>query len=301
MKRRAKFLTMISIVILLLLSANVAVFALSSSDITVNSPSHGYYFRDALISYSVNVDGSSNNPATVSISYPYNLFNNNPRISLAQLYRVGTSFTYTGSSTPNIWIPGRKPGTHGSWQTRGFYVQATKNGITVDKKASGYITAWPQSNYYNIDSTFWYSSSTQNPFLGVGTPAPEVSSLTYNCLSYAVSIDNSWQWPWNCNPTVSELDAYMSKSGNYSSRDGYAFTASSFNGCDVIYYSDENWGTGDDGHFARVMAWDASGNPTIITSKWGPGEVIQSNSYCPFNSSTSSYGAPKRYYKYSVN
>ena len=47
--------------------------------------------------------------------------------------------------------------------------------------------------------------------------------------------------------------------------------------------------------FAKVVAWDASGIPTVICSKWGPGELIQSTDYNPFGGNT--YGHPKRYYK----
>ncbi len=47
--------------------------------------------------------------------------------------------------------------------------------------------------------------------------------------------------------------------------------------------------------FAKVVAWDASGIPTVICSKWGPGELIQITDYNPFGGNT--YGHPKRYYK----
>lgn len=90
----------------------------------------------------------------------------------------------------------------------------------------------------------------------------------------------------------------MSKSGSYSSRGGDSFIPSTRNGCDVIYYSDSNWGSGSDGHFAKVIAWDSSGNPTMISSKWGMCEIIESSSYDPFNGGTNNYGSAKRYYKY---
>ena len=155
-----------------------------------------------------------------------------------------------------------------------------------------------RSGYTNNDSTFWYTNRISNPFYGVGTPNPNIDSLTYNCLAYAVSINTSWQWPWGTNPTQAQLDAYMSKSGDYSSRAGDSFVPSLLNGCDVIYYSDSSWGSGNDGHFAKVVAWNAIGNPTAISSKWGMCEIIESSSYDPFNGGYGNYGGPKRYYKY---
>ena len=89
----------------------------------------------------------------------------------------------------------------------------------------------------------------------------------------------------------------MGKTNEYASREGNKLIPSTLNGCDVIYYSDFAWGSGGDGHFARVIAWDSAGNPTMVSSKWGSLEVIESSSYHPFDAGNS-YGAPKRYYKY---
>ena len=110
-------------------------------------------------------------------------------------------------------------------------------------------------------------------------------------------LNTSWQWPWGINPTEQQLDDYMSKSGIYSTRAGNSFVPSTLLGCDVIYYSNSAWGSGTDGHFAKVVAWNALGIPTVVSSKWGQAEIIESTSYNPFGGTNSSYGAPKRYYK----
>lgn len=217
------------------------------------------------------------------------------------LSRSGNTDIYTGSSTlsSSAWVPGVKPNSRVDWRTRGFCVEATKDGSTAYCNASGYIAAYPLTGCRGIDSTFEYTTPTSNSFQGVGTPNPSVDSLTYNCLAYAVMDDMSWHWPWNGNPTKAQLDAYMEKSGSYANRSGVSLTpVSSIKGCDVIYYSDENWGTGTDGHFAKVVAWDASGYPTMVISKWGMCELIESSSADPF-SSGSVYGSAKRFYQYS--
>jgi hypothetical protein len=288
--------------VLLLSTLNIIASAISSSDISSASPKYGYYFPSESISYSVAISGAANNPATVKVLYPYYTYNSQSRTSLKTLTRSGTSYTYTGSSSPasSVWVPGRKPGSHSTWQTRGFCIEASKGGTTVTDDASGYITAMLRSKYSSNDSTFSYTNTTSNSFYGVATPKQGTDSLTYNCLAYAVSVNTSWLWPWSGNPTESQLDAYMSKSSPYSSREGNKLTYStSRNGCDVIYYSDNNWGVGNDGHFARVIAWSSTGNPTRISSKWGFAELIESSSYDPFNGGSGNYGSAKRYYKFS--
>lgn len=297
---KRKALISLLTLIILLSCVNVVAFALSESDITSTSPASGYYLPGNSISYSVTISGAANNPATVRVLYPYYTYGSQPRSTLCTLTRNGSTYNYLGSSTPSLydWVPGRKPGSHSAWQTRGFCIEASKSGTTVTKNASGYITGMTYSDYAGVDSTFWYTNKTSNPFDGVGTPDPNIDSLTYNCLSYAVSVNTSWQWPWSTNPTQTQLDDYMAKNGSYASRPGDTFVPlSSRVGCDVIYYSDAAWGSGYDGHFARVFAWDASGNPTMIASKWGSAEIIESSSYNPFSGGTI-YGDAKRYYEY---
>ncbi|MBQ7223255.1 MAG: hypothetical protein IJS38_01640 [Erysipelotrichaceae bacterium] len=274
---------------------NTVVFALSTNDITVSYPTYGFYLKGNPITYAVTINGDENNPSTVKVYYPYNTYNSQPRVLLKTLSRNGNY--YSGTSSPTTWVPGRKAGSHGLWETRGFCIQATKEGTTVRKKASGYLTGGNLSFYTNVDSTFYYNTPTDNSFLSVGTPAYGEATPTYNCLAFSVSVNNEWMWPWNSNPTASELDAFMSKTGNYSSRNGDVLEySSSLNNCDVIYYSNYALGNGTDGHFAKVCAWNSSGTPTIVRSKWGNAEVIQSSSYNPFTGN--SYGSPKRYYKY---
>ena len=248
--------------------------------------------------YSITISGTDNNPAEVRVLYPYETYLSQSRRVCKTLSQSENSGVYTGTSilSSSFWIPGSKPNIRVNWRTRGFCVEATKEGTTVYHNASGYIAAYSFADYRSIDSTFEYMNSTSNSFRGVGTPNPSVDSLTYNCLAYAVMDDMSWHWPWNGNPTKAQLDAYMEKSGEWSGRSGVRLTpVSSIKGCDVIYYSDEAWGNGNDGHFARVMAWDDEGYPTVIMSKWGMCELIESTSAEPFSGV---YGSAKRFYSY---
>ena len=269
---------------------------LSPENITIITPTTGYYFRYETLDSFVYVDGVNNNPATVKVYYPYVTDGGQVRELIEELSQVGSLWYYSGDETVSTWIPGYYSSPFGSWMTRGFYVTVTKGLSSVGKSTGGYITKNTRSYYSNIDSTFVYQSPTSNSFVGVGTPLSNSASSTYNCLSYAVGVYTSWEWPWDGNPTQSELDAYMTKTGAYTNRSGQAFVNCSIYYCDVIYYTDEQtWGEGIDGHFAKVVAWDASGIPTVICSKWGPGELIQSTDYNLFGGNT--YGHPKRYYK----
>ena len=177
-------------------------------------------------------------------------------------------------------------------------IQIEPSGVTSlsSEYLPGYIAMSDLSFYTSGTTTFFYTNPTSNSFLGVGTLSPSLSSLTYNCLSYAVGVNDCWLWPWAQNPTQTELDLFMARTAMYGSRPGNAYEVSAIFGADVIYYSDCDWGTGGDGHFARVMAWDSIGIPTVIQSKWGQCELIQSTGYSPFSSGTF-YGNPKRYYK----
>lgn len=297
--KKCKILIYMTIVMFCLTYGTISVYAITSGDIAVTSPSYGYHLQGNSCTYSVTIANAVNNPATVKIKYPYYEFNSTSRSSLITLTRSGSTYIYTGTCTPYVYAPGRKVGSHGTWESRRFYVEATKSGTTVSTSASGYITAGQLSDYTTVDSTFYYNGLLDNSFTSVGTPNPSIDSLTYNCLAYAVGINTNWEWPWSSNPTMQQLDDYMAKSGSYASRSGDKFIAqTSRQNCDVIYYSDNAWGSGSDGHFAKVIAWDSSGYPTMISSKWGQMELIESTSYNPFTGSSSPYGTAKRYYKY---
>lgn len=191
------------VVVLLLFAINISALALSSSNVTVSSPSAGYYLPGNSLTSTVTVSGAANNPATVKVYYPYTTFNGQGRTLIKTLSQNGTSYVYSGTATLStaMWVPGQKP-SGSSWQSRNFYITVTKDSTTVGKAASGYIAAMAQSGYTANDSTFTYTNSTSNAFQGVGTPSPGDSSLTYNCLAYAVGVTTSWQWPWSQNPIV---------------------------------------------------------------------------------------------------
>jgi len=82
-------------------------------------------------------------------------------------------------------------------------------------------------------------------------------TLSHRWLSFSICNNRgtNWEWPWSGNPTMLQLDDYMAKSGFYSSRSGDTFISQTGRqNCDVIYDSDNAWGSGDDGHFAKVIA-----------------------------------------------
>lgn len=55
----------------------------------------------------------------------------------------------------------------------------------------------------------------------------------------------------------------------------------------VIYYGG--------GHFSKVIAWNTSGTPTKVMSKWGGTELIESNGYNTF--ANGMYGSATRFFK----
>ena len=296
-KLKVTFFCLLSMVIIL--SVSYVALAISSSEVTIASPSSYEYIHGEKIPCHVTVSGAQNNPATINVFYPTTTFNSNPRIHLGQLNRVSTSNVYKKDfyANKNMWVPGYKPGSHSGWRSRKILFSISSPTGTLEKSVYADIPAHTKDYYTRMDSTFFYSSPSSNSFVNVGTPSRLESIFTYNCLAYAVSVNTRWEWPWNRNPTKSELDAYMKKTGSYSNRLGDKLVPTEdLSGCDVIYYSNSNWGSGTDGHFARVVAWNASGTPTIVYSKWGSLEVIKSTKHDPFTGYI--YGAPKRYYKY---
>ena len=236
----------------------------------------------------VTVSGASNNPATVYVYYPYDTYSGHTVTTFGPLTRVGSTYRYTKTYQfiSNNYVPGRLVGS--TWQTRRFYTQATtQSGETATKITGAYIAAKSRSFYTSIDSTFYYTNNESNSIWGVGTPE-------YNCLSFVIGLNNVWTWPWSQNPTQTQLYNFMTKEGAYRPIQEMILSYSSAQNFDVIYYSDNIWGVGNDGHFAKVCAWDSNGNPTRIISKWGSLELIYSQDDDPF---IGTYGSPKAYFK----
>ena len=287
----------ISISTILLSASWMKARAISANDITVTAPQSGYYYPGLTLSCMITVTGATNN-TTASLYYPYYTYGSNPQKLITGLSHIG-QYNYSGTTqlSSSDWVPGRKL-PHSPWAFRQFSINVTDNGVLTKKMTGGYITVEAPLYYSLNDSTFYYTNYSSNSFQGVATPTLNMDSITYNCLAYAVGITTNWEWPWGSNPTKTQLDDYMAKTGSYSGRNGSIYTpCSSPVGSKVIYYSNYSWGKGTDGHFAKVVAWDSNGYPSIIYSKWGYWELIKSTSYNPFNLGNGGYGQAKAYYQ----
>lgn len=185
----------------------------------------------------------------------------------------------------------------GSWYSKGASFTSSGSGVSDTMDSTLFVTFYSESGYVGIDQNFSYTSPTLNNFRGVSTVGPGDPGYKYNCLAYAIDIYYDWEWGslWNGNPEQSQLDTYMADT----TRDGTAYPTADFLSVNakVVYYSDEDWGDGNDGHFAKVKSWDAQGIPTTVYSKWGSLELIYSSGFNPFTVAGGSYGAAKRFYR----
>ncbi|MDG0813835.1 hypothetical protein [Cohnella rhizosphaerae] len=156
-------------------------------------------------------------------------------------------------------------------------ITATYGGATVSKEITFYVTYETRSFYENADATWYYNTPYDHSFLG---PANNEQM----CYEYIV---NQWSVVEPLQPDSYIID-FMLRQGIYSGRAGTVFTSYSMTPApypDAIYYGGF--------HFAKVTAWDASGNPTQIQSKWGPYEYIKSGKA---NAFPSLYGTPRIYF-----
>ncbi|MBO9610285.1 MAG: hypothetical protein J7639_30275 [Paenibacillaceae bacterium] len=157
-------------------------------------------------------------------------------------------------------------------------------GGTVSSDVSIYVTNQNAAYYSGMDSTWFYSSTWNNSFVGM-------ANNDQMCYEYAVDQRTVSGEPYQIDQDV--IDYMLKQNGSYhnwTGRAGTLFTSYSTTPIpypDVIYFSGFHW--------AKVTQWDASGNPTELLSKWGPDEVIKSTSANAF--SGGSYGSPRLYFK----
>lgn len=132
--------------------------------------------------------------------------------------------------------------------------------------------------------------------MGLATPLSSSSSKTYNCLAYAIDVYDSWQWPWSGTPTHTQLVTFMlgtdNGSGTATART-FGTTYDSYSTSWVAYETKAIYYDGN--HFAKVISYNSDGSPRRIVSKWGALELIRSDSYDPFTSS--SYGDPTYFFQ----
>jgi hypothetical protein len=253
------------------------------------------------------VSPAGNSYLLQSRSYTCSAYVSNAPTSVQILYRPplagrtltsagGTLYRGTWTVAANDYMPGTQSGT--SWLLNDIIVAASNSAGSTQVRLKGFVTVADLASYRATDGNFSYVSPTSSSFAGPATgiaPATYDGQLnTYNCLAYAVDVTTSWQWPWpNTNPTYTQVAAYMNKSGVYAARPGTKYTVASQSriiGAKAIAYGT----SGDVKHFAKVVAWDASGYPSRVRSKWGYWELCNSANYAPF---ASVYGSPMGYFK----
>ncbi len=287
-----KFINLI-VVLVFIVVFTTSVFAATVPVIgTIYSPLSGsYLLENTSILCSANI---SNSPTSVTVTYKVPYLHATPALQYGTLYSGNWNLTNKTSYKPGYY-------SGGSWYMNSVVFTAKNTAGTATKTISAYPTVGALTDYRSIDSSFTYYSATSSSFYGVATGTAPASyngqTGTYNCLAYSVNVNSSWQWPWLANATYDEAKAYMTKGKynnvDYSARPGTTYSTASSNVISyakVIAYGDS---TGIK-HFAKVISWDASGNPLKIRSKWGYWELINSATANPF---TSVYGTPKAYYK----
>ncbi len=107
-------------------------------------------------------------------------------------------------------------------------------------------------------------------------------STTYNCLSYALGVTNTWIWPWgSSNPTDSQVTSYLSTKG-------YVTSGST---AKIISY----WKNSRITHFSKIIS------SSTCLAKCGQLNILKHFSWDPYKAS-GSYGTKKRvYYKQNMS
>jgi len=275
------------IVIATILSTSIAVYALAPT-VSLTTPGPvGFYMLDEDLTIRATVN---NSPSSVKLYW-----DNNEKKTLSLI--SGT--TYGTTWKPSTFWPfyeDRKLGVYtafGWGMAAKLKVQATNSDGTGYSDHAGQVTLGPRSTYTGTDSTWYYTNDQNNSFVGVPTSwsaQPHGTTNTYNCLAYVVGNETSWQWPteWPSLTTTegrNYLQAYMSKGSyngyNYSSRPGsltYANVRTTYQPwtTKVVHYAG--------GHFAKVVAYDSSGYPSILYSKFGAYELVKSTNKDCFSS-----------------
>lgn len=235
--------------------------------ITISKPATIYNVYDPSnpIVCEATVTGNTANP-TIS-------FNNTVLGNMT--LRSGTTNTYYYN-----WYP--------TQSQRGFYT-GTLLPLTV---VAGGSSGGNSSYVYRYVSQM---TKSQYDSLATSWSIQDVANTSYNCLSYALGITNTWTWPWNSSnssgciyitgegyyPLVTTLDAYMQTKGHTK--------VTSASSATIIAYGLTQSGNTYATHFSKKTA------SSTTVAKWGQLEVMQSSSLTPYTSS-SGYGSAIAYY-----
>lgn len=137
--------------------------------------------------------------------------------------------------------------------------------------APAHALHWETSRYYTLAWSWEY----------YGPYDPD-----YNCLAYALGVDDRWIWPWHGDPSALEINRYMTERG-------HPPTSASSSPRIIAYAkpqtrSEPSRARAID-HFSRII--DAG----TTRAKWGTLEIMTSYSWSPYYAS--SYGLPATYYR----
>lgn len=295
-KIKSKFNIFFLSILFIVLITSIVVYAISLPTVTFTSPTTYRYFvpdrNDLLIKATIT-------QYPTSVKYYYN----NVEKGSLSLYAspdiyaaIWRPVAGTTAALTSDWVKGTLKSTLGQywWDMPKLKVAGTNTSGTGYSEINTYISHGNILYYRQGDTNFYYNTPEDNLFIDVATgsyPVAHNTAGTYNCLAYSVDILNMWQWPtsWGSDPnaiSISTIADYM--------KDTYREGANYFNATTtytafttkVIYYSG--------GHFAKVVAYDSTGKPSKVRSKWSCDEVIESRSFDPFTAAT--YGAPKYFF-----
>lgn len=165
------------------------------------------------------------------------------------------------------------------------YPNDIRGASTASDSRTIYVTEMNRAYYEHNDSTWYYNSPTDNSFIG-GATSP------FTCYSFVTEITDTSYAGAPQQGDFADIKAFMLRTGAHAGRPGIAYATASETPipfADAIYYQGY--------HFSRVRAWDASGNPTVVESKWGGLELVRSASGSPFSAPGAGYGAPRIWFK----
>lgn len=149
-----------------------------------------------------------------------------------------------------------------------YEISISGNGVTISDDY--YLAIYKQGELYGgIDGVY-------SQFVKEFDKLDNYSS-DYNCLAYALSTTTVWIWPFSNNPTLSDIDTYLSSRG-------YIRSAANASKSIIVYGTNDGTIT----HFAKFRFGET-------TAKMGSLELVRHNSVSPYYND-GGYGTIKAFY-----
>jgi len=201
------------------------------------------------------------NAASVTMTIP------SDKPIIRQMIKIGTTFTYTYTFSSTDFYYAQWIDSASSYSGLKQITFRTDTGLTA---SVDYAVLKRTRDYYSgMQPSLIWTSPTSTPFLA---PATE----EYNCLAFAIGIQNRWIAGNRNGGPEKDLKTVV----DYMQGKGYTLCGTIENPDysdtpKIIYY--ENY------HFAKVVAWYNNGTPKTIHYKMGEDELIKAEGYNVFS------------------